>query len=108
MTIYIDSIKRKDVFYIEDKFSSYEIISMDKDVFVGVIKELAKTHGIIHTCYSAFINHCGRFHREYGPNWFGEELIIYAPEKAGVNGYYKRYDFNDKGQLKDWPYGIFG
>lgn len=108
--IYIDCVKLDDCAYIEDDMSSYEIINMKKDVFIEYIKAFAKTWGDVHTCYSPFINHVGRFRRDYGKDWFGEELCIFAPEYPtnDINVNYKKYEFNDKGQLEHWPYGIFG
>ena len=108
--IYIDCIKFDRFKYIEDDKSSYEIIQMDKDTFVDYIKEFCGSYGEVHTCYDTFICHVGRFRRNFGKDWFGEELCIYALEYPSndPNVIYRQYDFNDKGQLVKWPYGIFG
>ena len=108
--IYMDCVKFDDCTYIEDNMSAYEIINMEKDAFIEYIKAFAETWGDVHTCYDTFINHVGRFRRDFGKDWFGEELRFFAPEKPtdDANVTYKEYEFNDKGQLKNWPYGIFG
>lgn len=104
MKIYLDISKKKGVRYIEDVYSSADIIRMPIDEFITVIKSFGEE---IHSCYPAFINHIGRFYRDYGKNWFGDVLEIYANENACGTGKTIQYHFNDKGQIIDWPYGYF-
>lgn len=108
--IYVDCVKQDNVKYIEDRFSSFEIIQMEVGEFRDVIRGWANLHeNTIHTCYDAFICHVGRFRRDIGESWLGEEIKIFAPEKASLEpAKYKEYKMNDKGQLMDWPLGIFG
>lgn len=110
MNIFIDCIKQDRYKYIEDVFSAFEIVHMSLRKFQSVIKARDITDGEIHTCYSPFINHVGRFRRDFGEDWLGEEVRIFAPEypSSDVNVKYKEYKFNDKGQLMDWPYGLLG
>ena len=77
MKIYLDIYREKGIKYIEDEYSSVDIIRTTKDEFISMIKSFGKE---IHSCYPIFINHVGRFNREYGKNWFGEDIEIYANE----------------------------
>ena len=108
--IYVDCVKQENVEYIEDRFSAFEIIQMEVGEFRDVIRGWSsRNYSVIHTCYDAFINHVGRFRRDIGEHWLGEEIKIFAPEKASLEpAKYKEYKMNDKGQLMDWPWGIFG
>lgn len=110
VNIYIDCIKQPEYYYVEDLYSAYEIVNMQLGTFRGFISSFRLKHGDVHTCHDAFINHVGRFRRELGANWFGEELHVFAPEKPSDDPdvKYKEYFFKDNGQIKDWPYGIFG
>ena len=101
----VQSRYTKYVSYIEDIYSSYDIINMDKESFVGMLHNFKSKYGDIHSCYDTLINHIGRFVREYGENWAGEEVAIYA-RKFGDP--YQRYYFNKEGQLERFPYGFFG
>lgn len=104
MEIYLDVHKEKGIKYIEDEYSSADIIETSKDEFVSMIKSFGNK---VHSCYSPFINHVGRFHRDYGKDWFGENVEVYANENAYGTGETIQYHFNDKGQLIDFPYGYF-
>ena len=104
MKIYLDVHKEKGIKYIEDEYSSADIIRTSKDEFILMIKSFGNE---VHSCYSPFINHVGRFYRDYGKNWFGEHIEIYANENAYGNGEIIQYYFNDKGQLVGFPYGYF-
>ena len=104
MKIYLDVHKEKGIKYIEDEYSSADIIRTSKDEFASMIKSFGDK---VHSCYSPFINHVGRFHRDYGKDWFGEPIEIYANENAYGNGEIIQYYFNDKGQLVGFPYGYF-
>lgn len=108
--IYIDCIKHNNYTYVEDILASYEIVNMEKDKFIDFIKAFTKTWGDLHTCYDTFINHVGRFRRDFGKDWCGEEIKVFAPEHPtdDINVKYNEYEFNDNGQLQKWPYGIFG
>ena len=110
VNIFIDCIKRWDCKYIEDDFSAYEIIHLGLEEFRAVIRRLANARGEIHTCYSPFINHVGRFRRDFGEGWLGDKVRIFAPEYPSNDPevVYREYKFNDKGQLMDWPYGLLG
>ena len=105
MKIYLDVHKEKGVKYIEDEYSSSDIVSTSKEEFISMINSFGKE--IIHSCYPTFVNHIGRFHKEYGKDWFGEEIEIYANENAFGTGKTVQYHFNNKGQLIDWPLGYF-
>ena len=109
INVYVDSVKLPDKEYVEDEWSAYEIRTMCLPVFKAYIKELV-SKGDIHTCHEAFINHIGRFVRESGVDCFDDELHIFVP-KDMTNpqelGYEKVF-FDENGQLKNWPYGIFG
>ena len=104
MKIYLDVYKEKGVKYIEDEYSSADIIRTSKDEFILMIKSFGNK---IHSCYSPFINHVGRFHRDYGKDWFGENVEVYANENAYGTGEIIQYHFNDKGQLEGIPHGYF-
>lgn len=104
MKIYLDVHKEKGVKYIEDIYSSSDIISTSKDEFVSMIKSFGNE---IHSCYSPFINHVGRFRRDYGEDWLGENVDVYANENSYGTGETIQYHFNDKGQLLYFPYGYF-
>lgn len=104
MKIYIDIHKEKSVKYIEDVYSSADIVRTSKEEFISMIKSFGEE---IHSCYPSFVNHIGRFHREYGKDWFGEDIEIYANESAFGTGKTIRYYFSGKGQLVNWSYGYF-
>lgn len=104
MKIYLDIHKKKGIKYIEDVYSSADIVRTSKDEFISMIKSFGEE---VHSCYSPFINHVGRFNRECGENWFDEEVEIYANENAYGTGETIQYHFNDKGQLGNFPYGYF-
>lgn len=104
MKIYLDVHKEKGIKYIEDEYSSADIVRTSKDEFISMIKSFGKE---IHSCYSPFINHVGRFNKEHGKNWFGEDVEIYANENAYGTGETIQYHFNNKGQLDKFPYGYF-
>ena len=104
MKIYLDVHKEKSAKYIEDIYSSSDIISTSKDEFVSMIKSFGNE---VHSCYSPFINHVGRFHRDYGKDWFGDNVEVYANENAFGTGETIKYNFNGKGQLVGFPYGYF-
>ena len=109
--IFIDCVKQERYKYVEDIFSSYEIVHMGLEEFRDVIRKWANNNkNDIHTCYSPFINHVGRFRRDFGENWLGEEVRVFAPEypSRNIDVKYREYRFNDKGQLTDWPYGLLG
>lgn len=104
MKIYLDIHKKKGIKYIEDVYSSADIVRTSKDEFISMIKSFGEE---VYSCYSPFVNHVGRFNRECGKNWFGEEVEIYANENAYGTGETIQYHFNDKGQLENFPYGYF-
>lgn len=104
MKIYIDVHKEKDVKYIEDEYSSADIVRTSKEKFISMIRSFGKE---IHTCYPSFVNQIGRFHREYGKDWFGGDIEIYANENAFGTGKTVQYHLNDKGQFVNWPMGYF-
>lgn len=112
--IYADQIKNPDIHYIEDDYSSYEIINMEMDEFQNMIGDYIDEWGDIHTCYSTFVNHVGRFVREHGKTWYGDEFVVVGRKYVGLsesgNKVYINVEhyFNEKGQLKDWPFGYFG
>jgi len=109
--IFIDCVKQERYKYVEDMFSAYEIVHMGLEEFRDVIRQWANNNkNDIHMCYSPFINHVGRFRRDFGENWLGEEIRVFAPEHPSNDPEvkYKEYKFNDKGQLMDWPYGLLG
>ena len=66
MKIYLDRLKNPNLHYIEDVVSSYEIVKMEKDAFIGFIWAYSACFGEIHSCYSEFIGHIGRFRRDFG------------------------------------------
>lgn len=103
--IFIDQRRQRTMDYVEDFYSAFEIVSMDRDVFEVVIKSLNDKHDI-HTCYPEFVNHIGRFHREFGPMWAGDEITLFA--KREIDDDYQRFSFNKKGQIEHWHYGFFG
>lgn len=102
--VFLDQIKDVETIYIEDMFSAYEIVSMDIEVFIEVLKERYGRE--VHTCYAECVCHIGRFHREHGENWAGEEVAIFAKREFDKD--YERFYFNEKGQLQEWHYGFFG
>lgn len=102
--IYLDVHKEKDIKYIEDEYSSADIVRTSKDEFISMIKSFGKE---IHSCYSPFINHIGRFNMYYGENWFGEDIEIYANENAYGTGKVIQYHFNAKSQLENFPFDYF-
>ena len=104
MKIYLDVHKEKGIKYIEDEYSSADIYGTSKDEFVSMIKSFGNE---VHSCYSSLINHVGRFRRDYGKDWFGEHIEIYANENAYGTGETIQYHFNDKAQLVHFPYGYF-
>lgn len=104
MKIYLDKHKEKGIKYIEDEYSSSDIISSSKDEFILMIKSFGDN---VHSCYPPFINHVGRFHRDYGKDWFGENVEVHANENACGTGKTIQYYFNDKGRLVDFPFGYF-
>ncbi len=104
MKIYLDVHKEKGTKYIEDEYSSADIIRTSKDEFISMIKSFGNE---VHSCYPPFINHVGRFHRDYGKDWFGEDVEVYANENANGSGKTIQYQFNGKGQLLAFPYGYF-
>jgi len=107
--IYADQIKNKDFHYIEDDYSSYEIINMSLDEFLNMIGEYIEEWGMIHTCYPTFINHVGRFVREIGKMWYGEEFAVVAHKYIGNDTYINvEHYFNENGQLEEWSCGYFG
>ena len=95
-----------DTHYFEERYSSYDIIQMSKKELAEALHDFEEECGDVHSCYDTLVNHIGRFVREYGDYWAGEEVAIYA---RGYNdASYKRYYFNEKGQISNWPYGFFG
>lgn len=104
MKVYLDVHKEKGVRYIEDEYSSAGIIRTSKEEFISMIKSFGEE---INSCYPSLVNHIGRFHREYGKDWFGEDIEIYANENAFGTGKTIQKHFSDKGQLIDWPLGYF-
>lgn len=106
MKIYMDVHKEKGVRYIEDEYSSADIVRTSRKEFISMIKSFGEE---IHTCYSPFVNHIGAFHRNFGKDWFGEdiEIEIYANENAFGTGKTVQYYFSDKGQLVDFPFDYF-
>ena len=114
INIYADQFKEEGTHYIEDDFSSWEIVNMTFDEFSTAINEYIENWGDIHTCYDAFINHIGRFVRDMGKMWYGEEFVVVTRKYVGVsesgNEVYINVEhyFDEKGQLKDWPFGYFG
>jgi len=104
MKIYLDIHKEKGVRYIEDEYSSADIVRTSKEEFISIIKSFGEE---IHSCYPSLVNHIGRFHREYGKDWFGEDIEIYGNEKAVGTGKTVQFHFNDKGQLIDLPFEYF-
>ena len=92
--------------YFEERYSSYDIIQMSKNELVEALHDFKEECGDVHSCYDTLVNHIGRFVREYGDDWAGEEVAIYARGYNDVS--YKRYFFNEKGQISNWPYGFFG
>ena len=98
--VYADQIKDRNVHYVEDDYSSYEIIDMPIHEFQMMIRDFIGKWKEIHTCYPVFVNHIGRFVRECGKEWYGEEFAIIAGNKE--------HHFNDNGQLEGWTYGYFG
>ena len=104
MKVYLDVHKEKGIKYIEDVYSSADIIRTSREEFISMIKSFGEE---IHSCYPSFVNHIGRFHREYGKDWFGDDIEIYANESAFGTGKTVQKHFSDKGQLIDWPLGYF-
>ena len=105
MKVYLDVHREKGVKYIEDEYSSADIYRTSREEFISMIKSFGETE--IHSCYSPFVNHIGRFHREYGKNWFGEDVEIYANENAFGTGKTVQYHLNNKGQFVNWVDGYF-
>ena len=102
--IYIDQTINKDTHYVENDYSQFDIIETEKDEFIHIIKE--KYDSVVHTCYPPFVCHVGRFHRDFGSNWAGEPVELYA--KKVDEKEYTKYEMNEKGQIKHWSYGFFG
>ena len=98
--IYADQTKNIRLPYIEDFYASKEIIDMDKEKFGKMIFTHLGNKGEIRTCYSTFVNHVGRFVREYGLNWYGEEFVVITNDG-------EEHKYNEKGQLGNWPVGYF-
>ena len=106
--IFLDQYKLSsdDARYFEEHYSSYDITQMSKKEIVEALHDFEEEYGDIHSCYDALINHIGRFVREFGDDWAGEEVAIYA--RGYKDASYKRYYFKENGQLENWPYGFFG
>lgn len=104
MKVYLDVHRKKGIKYVEDYYSSSEIIDMNPEEFRNMIKSFGDE---IHSCYSTFINHVGRFHRDLGSGWFGEPLQIFANENACETGKVIEYKFKDNGQIEHFPYAYF-
>lgn len=108
INVFVDSVKLPDKEYVEDEWSAHEIRVMSLPVFNAYIKELV-SKGDIHTCHEAFINHIGRFVRDYGVGCFDDELHIFVPKDIiNPREGYEEVFFGENGQFKNWPYGIFG
>ena len=103
--IFLDQVRQRNQDYIEDYYSAFEIIEMDHVMFASVIMRFSEKRAI-HSCYAEFINHIGRFHREFGPMWAHEDIVIYAKQRNDND--YTEYHFNEKGQIENWHYGFFG
>ena len=104
MKIYLDVHKEKGVRYIEDEYSSADIVRTHRKEFISMIKSFGEE---IHSCYGMFVNHIGCFYRNFGKDWFGEDIKIYANENAFGTGKTVQYHFNDQGQLVDFPFDYF-
>jgi hypothetical protein len=74
---------------------------MGVDEFKRWISDYINNYGDIHTCYPPFINHIGRFVREFGKNWYDDEFVVVTENED-------EHQFNPNGQLEYWPYGYFG
>lgn len=106
MKIFLDQTKEIGKDYIEDIFSSYDIVSMDAETFKKVIKKYENKDNEIYSCYCEFVNHVARFRRDLGENWLGEEIEIFAKQVHEKE--YTRFYFNEDGRIQRWPIGFFG
>ena len=103
--IYADIHKDPRFIYVEDKLSSHDICHASKDEFKAFIKDFIERYGIIHTCYSPFLNHIGRFIRDCGKRWYGQEFVVYTSEKCGGKEFQKEHRYDKSGRIMEWTLG---
>ena len=109
--IYADLHKDKNLFYIEDVISSFDLCNMKKEEFKKFIRSFIRYHGDIHTCYDGFVNKVGRFINDYGKRWYGEEFVVYTTYLSRFGRETKRkvkHKYDSKGYLTNWTIGYFG
>lgn len=108
--IYADIHKNPDLVYVEDIISSHDIHTITKDNLKAFIKEMVNKHGSIHTCYSDFISRVGRFIRDYGSRWCGQEFVVYTTviKPGGIETKKKKkHKFDASGRVTEWSIGYF-
>ena len=103
--VFLDQVRQRNRDYIEDYYSAFEIIEMDSVTFASAIMRFDDRREI-HSCYPEFVNHIGRFYREFGSMWAHEDIVIYAKKRNDSD--YTEYHFNEKGQIENCPFGFFG
>ena len=108
--IYADIHKDPRFVYVEDKLSSHDICHASKDDFKAFIKSMINEYGEIHTCYSPFLSHVGRFIYEYGKRWCGQEFVVYTTKLGRFGRELKlkqKHKFDVSGRVQNWTIGYF-
>lgn len=108
--IYADLHKEQDIVYIEDVISAHDMHTIKKDDLKKLIDDMVVKYGSLHTSYPDFLNHVGRFVRDYGKRWCGQEFVVYTTvvKPGGVETKKKeKHKFDLSGHLSSWSIGYF-
>lgn len=67
-------------------------------------------YGSLYTSYPDFLSRVGRFVRDYGKRWYGQEFVVYTtvvkPDGAETKKK-EKHKFDSSGRVSSWPIGYF-